>query len=110
MNDIVFEVLKAAVYVIVAVAARYIIPAARNYITQSKYSFLGDLIVDAVFAYEQEIQGEKMGSKRKDFVSEYALRMANKYGINITPEQINIMIEAAVKAMNSASQSPDVAV
>lgn len=103
MNDLIFKILEVIIYVIVALIARYAIPAIRDYAQHSKYAFLADLIADAVYAVEQQIQGEHMGATRKDIVSEYALKMANKYKIDLTGEQINMLIEAAVKAMNQAN-------
>lgn len=102
MNDILFQVLKAAVYVIIAVVCRYLIPLIASKLRASKYAFLLDIVNDAVKAYEQIITAPGQGAEKKDLVSKYVLAAAKKYGIKIDPEQVDILIESAVQSMNAS--------
>lgn len=101
MNDLLFRILTALVYVAVAAVVRYLIPLITTKLKESKYAFLADIIMDAVRAQEQIITGPDMGAKRKDLVTQYAQQMAELYHIPIEPAQIDTLIEAAVQAMNA---------
>lgn len=100
MNDLIFKIIEIVLYVLVAAMFRYLIPFLTTQLRQSKYAFLADLINDAVYATEQSVQGEAMGDKRRAIVYNYAMKSCQKYNIPFSGEQINMLIEAAVKAMN----------
>lgn len=99
MNDLLFKIIEIATYALIAAVFRYLIPLIRTQLRQSKYDFLADIIVDAVNAVEQSVQGDAMGSKRKEIVQEYAVKACDKYGISFSSSQIEMLIESAVKAM-----------
>lgn len=99
MNDLLFSILQVVITCAIAAICRYVIPYIATKLKESKYSFLGDLIFDAVKACEQAIQGDKVGAKRKEAVIEYAKKVCDEYHINITPEQIEALIESCVLTM-----------
>ena len=99
MNDILFKILACVVYVLVFIFARYALPLIVTKVKESKYSFLAEAIYDAVCAYEQKVSGSGMGMIKKDQVSDYAIDFCHQHGIDVNPEQIDILIEAAVEAM-----------
>ena len=101
MNDLIFMIIKAVVYVLFAAAARYAIPWLVTKVKASKYELLAVIVEDAVRAFEQTITGEGEGARRKDLVTEYIIQACEKYKIPIDPEQINVLIEAAVEGMNA---------
>lgn len=102
MNDLIFKIIEIVIYALVAATFRYLIPFIVTQLKQSKYDLLGDIIYDAVVATEQSIQGEGMGEKRKAVVLQYAIRMCDKYKIPFTGDQLDMLIEAAVKGMKDA--------
>lgn len=102
MNDLVFKIIEVVIYALIAAMFRYLIPFITTQLRQSKYNLLADIINDAVYAVEQSIQGESMGDQRKTVVMQYAVEMCEKYRIPFTGEQINMLIEAAVKGMKDA--------
>lgn len=104
MNDLIFKIIEVVIYVLIAATFRYLIPVVITKLKHSRYEFIGDLISDAVYAMEQKIQGPSMGADRKHSVIDYATKLCKKYGINMTDEQIDMLIEAAVKAMKEETK------
>lgn len=102
MNDIIFRILEVGLYALVAAMFRYLIPWLTTQLKATKYSFLADLIYDAVQATEQTVTGESMGDKRKAIVYNYAMKACNHYNIPFSAEQIDMLIESAVKGMKDA--------
>lgn len=103
MNNLLFKILEVVVTVAFTAACRYLIPWIQIQLRQSKYDLLADIIGDAVYGVEQSIQGDAMGEKRKSIVHDYAVRACEKYKIPFNAEQIDMLIEAAVKGMKDAS-------
>lgn len=101
MNDLIFKIVEVAIYVLIAATFRYLIPTLVTHLKHSKYSFIADIITDAVNAAEQTIQGDGLGADKKKKVVEYAYRACEKYGAKLTEEQIDTIIEAAVRAMKA---------
>ena len=83
MNDIIFEALKLLIMVCVAVIARYVIPWLKSRIEQDKMAAIEKMVTQAVL-YAQQVLTSKSGAEKKAIV---------------TDEQLNILIEAAVKQM-----------
>lgn len=102
MNNLLFKILEVVVTVAFTAACRYLIPWIQTQLRQSKYDLLADIINDAVYAVEQSIKGDAMGEKRKAIVHDYAVRACEKYKIPFYAEQIDMLIEAAVKGMKDA--------
>jgi len=101
MNDLVFTIIKAVVYVLFAVIARYMIPWIMTKAKSSKYELLSLIVEDAVRAFEQTITGQGEGAKRKELVKEYVIRMCDEYHIPVYTEQLDALIESAVEAINT---------
>lgn len=96
MNDITFNILKIVVAVATALISVYVIPVLRQQLTSSKYQQLLDMVEVAVRAAEQTIQGSGMGAHKKDEVIYFVSAWMARHGIDITEEQLNNLIEAAV--------------
>lgn len=104
MNDLIFRIIEVVLYVLVGAAFRYLIPFLTTQLRQSKYDLLADIITDAVRAVEQSIQGDSMGEKRKEVVYDYAIKACERYKIPFSATQVEMLIEAAVKAMNDEAK------
>lgn len=100
MNDLIFKILTAFVYVFFAALVRYAIPWITSKVKSTKYELLSVIVEDAVKAFEQTITGEGEGARRKDLVIDYVTKACKKYNIPIDPSQLEILIESAVHAMN----------
>lgn len=102
MNDILFEVLKAVIIIVVMLVARYGIPYIKLQLDNSKYKWIVDCVEQGVKFAEQTVIGEKTGAEKKAIVTEFIKKMLTKKNISISDEQINVLIESAVFAMNKA--------
>lgn len=96
MNDIIFEALKLLIMVCVAVIARYVIPWLKSRIEQDKMAAIEKMVTQAVL-YAQQVLTSKSGAEKKAIVTDLLKEMLKN--ISITDEQLNILIEAAVKQM-----------
>lgn len=99
MNDILFEILKTTVIVAVIAITRYLVPYLKTKIAATKYSELVVWVEKAVKAAEQTIRESGKGEEKKEKVIEFILDYAFQNNIDITHEQIDALIEAAVKTM-----------
>ena len=87
MNDILFEVLKAVVVLVIVLLTRYAIPWIKMQAESTKY---------AVRSAEQTILGSKTGAEKKAIVTKFLREQLRQKNISISDEQLNTLIEAAV--------------
>lgn len=99
MNDILFELLKVTIIIVIIAITRYLIPYLKMKIEASKYADIVDWVEKAVKAAEQTITESGKGSEKKQKVIDFILEYAVKNNVDITYEQIDALIEAAVKTM-----------
>lgn len=97
MNEIILNILELVVVIAVALITRYVIPWVKSNIAVNENAILIDLVNAAVLYAEQTMDGGKV---KKDAVMALVASELAKRGINITEEQINALVEAAVYAMN----------
>jgi hypothetical protein len=80
---------------------KHVVPFVETKLKESQYSWAADIIANAVRAYEQTVSGHGMGEDKFQLVMEFVNRELSKLGIKLTEEQITILIESAVQAMNA---------
>lgn len=110
MNNVFLNALEFILSVVVIIIARYVVPYIKTKIEASQYAWIAEIIKEAVNAAEQNIQGEGKGERRKDMVTAFVRDVADRYNINISPEQIDTLIESCVYVLNSGSTESDNAV
>lgn len=98
MSDILFEALNLIVMICAAIFTAYVIPYVRKAVGDKKLQDIADWAERAVLFAQQTMTAES-GADRKAYVLEYLTRYAHDYKIPITDEQINILIESAVKQL-----------
>lgn len=98
MNDILFELLKLIVMIAVLLVMRYAIPWLRARIGAEKISEIEKWAKKAVLM-AQQVYWNKSGEERKEIVTEFLREMLIAKNISISGEQLEILIEAAVKQM-----------
>lgn len=98
MNDILFELLKLIVMIAVLLIMRYAIPWIRSRIGVEKMAEIEKWAEKAVLM-AQQVYWEKSGEERKEIVTKFLQEMLIAKNISISEEQLNILIEAAVKQM-----------
>lgn len=100
MNDLTFNVLKIVVSVVMALIAYYVIPYIKRRIESDRYNELLEMINVAVQAAEQSIKGKGMGELKKENVTTFIKSWLAQTGLEITNEQLDQLIEAAVFELN----------
>lgn len=99
MNELTFNILKIVVSVSAALISAYVIPLLKAKLAESKDRRLLEIVEIAVRAAEQTI-GSGHGSVKKDEVIEFVTCWMVQHGIQITNEQLDQLIEAAVFELN----------
>ncbi len=98
MNEVIFEALKLLVMVVGLFIAHYAIPwlkqKTENEQTQQILTWVKQAVLMA-----QQVHWAKTGAERKEIVLDILHRLLEEKGIKITDEQLDTLIEAAVKAM-----------
>ena len=105
MSQIVMDLIVALTCGVVTwaiqTAIKHVVPFIETKLKESQYSWAADIINNAVRAYEQTVSGQGMGEDKFQLVMTYVNRELSKLGIKLSEEQITILIEAAVQAMNA---------
>ena len=98
MNEIIFEVLRLAVLLVVFAVTCYLIPWIKGKIGQDRLNEITTWINAAVLM-AQQVYYSKTGPERKAIGGDLLKSMLTAKNISITDEQLDTLIEAAVKAM-----------
>lgn len=96
MNDILMIVLKAIVSIATILITGYLVPLMKKKLDSIKDEELKTIIFDAVWAAQQTILDN---DEKKAYVEAAAIAWMNDHGINISGEQLDMLIESAVLAM-----------
>jgi LL-H family phage holin len=98
MNDIIFEVLKIACMVVGFIFARYAVPILKDVLTSGKTSQIAAWARYAVLWVQQTLTA-KTGAEKKAVVTEFLKGILKEKNIALSDEQLDVLIEAAVKQM-----------
>lgn len=99
MNNILYEILKAVVVLLLILLTRYAVPYLKQKAENSKYEWVVKWAEVAVKSAEQTVFGDKKGVERKAIVTKFIKKMLLQKNISISDEQLDNIIEAAVFAM-----------
>ena len=100
MNDILYTAAQLVVMVLSAVIARYVIPWLKGKIGQQKMAQIASWAVWAVDWAEQIITAPSAGDRRKELVMGFLQDMLEQVHIEMTDEQLEVLIESAVRQMH----------
>ncbi len=98
MNEMIFEILKLIVMIAVFIVTCYLIPWVRGKIGQDKLDEITKW-VNAAVLMAQQVYFAKTGAERKAIVVDLLKNILIAKNISVSDEQLDILIEAAVKAM-----------
>lgn len=98
MNDIIFEIVKVVVMMAVLVVTRYLVPWIKEKVGAEKMSAIEKWTRYAV-EMAQQVYWSKPGQDRKAIVTEILKDILGAKDLAISDEQLDILIEAAVKEM-----------
>ena len=106
LNDLVFNVLMALIVAACGVICRELLPLIKEKkneaikkIEQTKWSWAVEIIDAVVRAVEQTVIHEH-GDEKKAIAHQLILKAMKEAGIYLSDQQIDMLIEAAVNAMN----------
>ena len=91
------------VVVLIAAVCRFVVPCALNYVQNSNLSAAAQWVKFAVLKAEQ-VFVESTGKEKKEFVEEFVYNTLKDLKISITRDQVDTLIESAVKQMNIETQ------
>lgn len=92
--------IKIVVGLCLALTTKYLIPYLKTIREDVRWQRLIDMVQTAVEAAEQTIKDPKSGKEKKKEVMKFVSEWLTKQGINITEEELDKLVEAAVKKMN----------
>lgn len=98
MSEITMEILKVIVMLSVLVVTRYVVPWLKEQIGAKQLEEVKTW-VNAAVLMAQQVYDAKPGPERKAIVVDLIRGMLIKKNIDISTEQLDTLIEAAVKAM-----------
>lgn len=91
MDENLFRIIQYVVFIIILIAARYLILAIKTIMTNEKYSNLIDYAEKCINAAEKLVTGS--GEDKKAYVTELLKAWIKKTGLSMTDEQLSILIE-----------------
>ncbi len=98
MSEMIFEMLKLVVMIAVFIVTCYLIPWICGKIGQDKLDEITKW-VNAAVLMAQQVYFAKTGAERKAIVVDLLKNILIAKNISISDEQLDMLIEAAVKAM-----------
>lgn len=99
MNEVLFNILLGIISIIITILTGIVIPLIKEKIGNEKFSKYEGWAVQAVQAAEMLFKDKGMGKTKKEYVVNFLNEMFNKNRVVIAPEQIEILVESAVKQM-----------
>lgn len=104
MNDIVFEIVKVVVMVAALLITRYLVPWLKEKIGADKLEMAEKWAKYAVLK-AQQVLWDETGKDRKAYVTEFLKEILIAKNIALSDEQLDVLIEAAVKQMKIEENS-----
>lgn len=98
MSEIIFEILRLVVLLAVLVVTYYLIPWVRGKIGQDRLDEITKW-ANAAVLMAQQVYAAKTGAERKVIVVDLLKDILTAKNISISDDQLDMLIEAAVKAM-----------
>ena len=99
-NEVMMNILELIGEIVFGAVGRYRIPWRKAKLEAEKGKIMADFALKAGRAGEQIITTEKSGEEKRDYVAKLIAEKAKKERVNLTEEQIRILIEDAWTAMN----------
>jgi len=101
MNDIIVEIVQIVVMIATLIVCRYVIPWLKGVIETNNLGVVTTWVTNAVLMAQQVLTSSS-GEEKKQTVTKFIKNLLNTKNISITDEQLDTLIEAAVKEMKIA--------
>lgn len=105
MDERIFDLILAIIPVLGVILTSFIIPYFKEQIGNEKLNKYQEWANMAVKAAEMLFTESGMGKEKKEYVVKFLTEQFNKNKIVITEEQMNILIESAVKQMKEVENN-----
>lgn len=99
MDQRIFDLIMAIIPVLGVILTSFIIPYFKEMIGNEKLNKYQEWANMAVKAAELLFTESGMGAEKKEYVVKFLTEQFNKNKVVITEEQMNILVESAVKSM-----------
>lgn len=99
MDNVTMMILKLVISVCAALITAYAVPYLKTLKNDARYERMLDIVALAVRAAEQTITGSGQGAVKKAEVIKFVSEWLYGKGINITEDELDQLIEAAVYSM-----------
>ena len=99
MNQMIFEIIKVVVMAIFAGLTIYVIPYFKTKIGNERLEMMDRWATNAVL-YAEQFLNSKTGEEKKTAVLSFLKDVRDKNNIQITDEQLEVLLESAVMGMN----------
>lgn len=96
-SEIIVRIVVSLCLILITV---YLIPYLRTTVLDSKWQKVLDIVDELVLAAEQILREPGSGEEKKKMVMDFATKWLSERGIEITEEELDKLVEAAVKKMN----------
>lgn len=103
MREIVLELLKLTIMIVAMLLTRYVVPWLKAKTQNETMHTLIDWAIQAVLAAEQAHKAQS-GPERKAIVTRFIKQILEQKNLALSDEEIDVMIEAAVRQMNAAKE------
>lgn len=107
MDKLIYNVLFALIVAVAGIIARELLPYIKKKqaeldasIRRTQWAWAADIVDAVVRAVEQTVSEEIHGIGKKDIAVHNIKKILNENGIELSEDQIDALIEAAVQAMN----------
>lgn len=99
MNEILFQIILGVISILGAILTGIIVPFVKEKIGNEKLAKYEQWASMAVECAEMLFKEQGMGEQKKQYVVDFLNKTFNKNRVVITPQQIEVLVEAAVKSM-----------
>jgi hypothetical protein len=106
-TEIVVCVIKVILYIIIGFCTLYVVPLISD--IRSKYfnETVEEYVVQAVKAAELLFTGSNTGTTKKNYVKELLVSFCSKFGLTLSDEDIDVLIESAVNDLKLAQKNAE---
>lgn len=108
ISDNTLNIILTIIPIALSLITGFVIPWLRSKIGNEKLIIIVKWVTYAVKCAELIFNGEKQGALRKEYVIDFINSMFNKRRKVITDEQINVLIEYAVKELKEMEKKKEV--
>ena len=104
MDDLLFNIIKLLVIIVVSVFVRYGVPLVKQIVERYQMEEVLKWVEVAVNAAEQTIKAGGSGKDKKAIVTKFLKEILMEKDLALSEKQLDNLIEAAVFAMNGGKE------